>query len=207
MQTRASRRTGVLCSRGNKRGYAACLRTRSVEQLSVTEAAERLGVTRDAIHKRIRMGSIEHEQSADGRFYVYVDTSTTAADTSTDVSIDDRTDLLIAEMRDRIRSLEEANQENRRIIAALTSRIPAIEAPESPQSEASPGPSKTPLERAGEAPVVSEPLPSFPAPSQGVGAPETVPETGTLPTPAEAGRRPQSTSRGGVGCSGAANGR
>jgi len=179
----------------------------SVERLSVTEAAERLGVTRDAIHKRIRMGSIEHEQSADGRFYVYVDTSTTAADTSTDVSIDDRTDLLIAEMRDRIRSLEEANQENRRIIAALTSRIPAIEAPESPQSEASPGPSKTPLERAGEAPVVSEPLPSFPAPSQGVGAPETVPETGTLPTPAEAGRRPQSTSRGGVGCSGAANGR
>ena len=103
----------------------------SVERLSVTEAAKRFGVTRDAIHKRIRMGSIEHEQSADGRFYVYVDTSTTAAHTSTDVSIDDRTDLLIAEMQDRIRSLEEANRENRRIIAALTSRFPAIEAPES----------------------------------------------------------------------------
>ena len=135
----------------------------SVERLSVTEAAKRFGVTRDAIHKRIRMGSIEHEQSADGRFYVYVDTSTTAAHTSTDVSIDDRTDLLIAEMQDRIRSLEEANRENRRIIAALTSRFPAIEAPESLEprsSEASPGPSETPPERAGEAPVVSEPLPS-----------------------------------------------
>src|SRR5215217_9022374 len=139
MQTCASRRTGVLCSRVNKRGYAACLRKRSVEQLSVTEAAERLGVTRDAIHKRIRMGSIEHEQGADGRFYVYVDTSTTAADTSTDVSIDDRTDLLIAEMHDRIRSLEEANRENRRIIAALTSRIPPIEAPASPESPQAPG--------------------------------------------------------------------
>jgi hypothetical protein len=110
----------------------------SVERLSVTEAAERLGVTRDAIHKRIRMGSIEHEQGADGRFYVYVDTSTTAADTSTDVSIDDRTDLLIAEMQDRIRSLEEANRENRRIIAALTSRIPPIEAPASPASPQAP---------------------------------------------------------------------
>jgi hypothetical protein len=37
-----------------------------------------------------------------------------------------------------VRSLEEANRENRRIIAALTSRIPAIEAPkeaqESPQA-------------------------------------------------------------------------
>jgi hypothetical protein len=110
----------------------------SVERLSVTEAAERLGVTRDAIHKRIRMGSIEHEQGADGRFYVYVDTSTTAADTSTDVTIDDRTDLLIAEMQDRIRSLEEANRENRRIIAALTSRIPPMEAPASPESPQAP---------------------------------------------------------------------
>ena len=106
----------------------------SVERLSVTEAAERLGVTRDDIHKRIRMGSIEHEQGADGRFYVYVDASTTAADTSTDVSIDDRTDLLITEMQDRIRSLEEANRENRRIIAALTSRIPPMEAPASPET-------------------------------------------------------------------------
>src|SRR5215212_12190578 len=159
MQTRASRRTGVLCSRGNKRGYAACLRTRSVEQLSVTEAAERLGVTRDAIHKRIRMGSIEHEQGADGRFYVYVDTSTTAAHTSTDLSIDDRTDLLIAEMQDRIRSLEEANRENRRIIAALTSRIPAIEAPtearESPQT-------------VEEEPQRAEPRPDAPSAQEGV---------------------------------------
>jgi hypothetical protein len=110
----------------------------SVERLSVTEAAERLGVTRDAIHKRIRMGSIEHEQGADGRFYVYVDASTTAADTSTDLSVDDRTDLLIAEMQDRIRSLEEANRENRRIIAALTSRIPPMEAPASPESPQAP---------------------------------------------------------------------
>jgi excisionase family DNA binding protein len=110
----------------------------SVERLSVMEAAERLGVTRDAIHKRIRRGSIEHEQGDDGRFYVYVDTSTTGAEKSTDTSVDDRTDILIAEMRDRIRALEEANRENRRIIAALTQRIPAIEAPqdapESPQT-------------------------------------------------------------------------
>jgi hypothetical protein len=141
----------------------------SVERLSVTEAAERLGVTRDAIHKRIRMGSIEHEQGADGRFYVYVDTSTTAAHTSTDLSIDDRTDLLIAEMQDRIRSLEEANRENRRIIAALTQRIPAIEAP----TEA---PSEPP-----ESPSESREPPESPGPRH--------PPTDTQ---ARAGRRPQS---------------
>jgi hypothetical protein len=49
---------------------------------------------------------------------------------TTDDQPNDRTDVLIAELQDRVRSLEEANRENRRIIAALTSRIPAIEAPE-----------------------------------------------------------------------------
>jgi excisionase family DNA binding protein len=117
----------------------------SVERLSVGEAAESLGVTRDAIHKRISRGSIRHEKGEDGRLYVYVDTSTTAADTSKDASTD-RTDLLIAEMQDRIRALEEANRENRRIIAALTQRIPAIEAPESPESR---GPGDTPPDAAG----------------------------------------------------------
>jgi excisionase family DNA binding protein len=120
----------------------------SVERLSVGEAAESLGVTRDAIHKRISRGSIRHEKGEDGRLYVYVDTSTTEADTSKDASTDDRTDLLIAEMQDRIRALEEANRENRRIIAALTQRIPAIEAPESPES---PGPSDTPPDLGAEA--------------------------------------------------------
>jgi hypothetical protein len=61
-----------------------------------------------------------------------VDQDRTTDDQSrtTDDQPDDRTDVLIAELQDRVRSLEEANRENRRIIAALTSRIPAIEAPE-----------------------------------------------------------------------------
>ena len=47
----------------------------------------------------------------------------------------DPTGLLIAELQDRVRSLEESNRENRRIIAALTQRIPAIEAPaETPEA-------------------------------------------------------------------------
>jgi hypothetical protein len=54
--------------------------------------------------------------------------------TSLSGSPNDRTDILIAELQDQMRSLEKANRENRRIIAALTSHIPAIvasqEAPE-----------------------------------------------------------------------------
>jgi hypothetical protein len=131
----------------------------SVERLSVGEAAKALGVTRDAIHKRIRRGTIEHEQGEDGRFYVFVDTSAPAADRSTDVSTDDRTDILIAEMQDRIRSLEEANRENRRIIAALTQRIPAIEAPTA-EAPDSPEPRES-----------AEPRSDSPAPPEDLGTP------------------------------------
>jgi hypothetical protein len=58
----------------------------SVERLPVAQAAEVLGVTRDAIHKRIHRGTIAYEKGDDGRFYVYVDTSTEGLDSSTDTS-------------------------------------------------------------------------------------------------------------------------
>ncbi len=45
---------------------------------------------------------------------------------------------LIDELRDRVRSLEDANRENRRIIAALTSRIPEIEPPASSEPREAP---------------------------------------------------------------------
>jgi hypothetical protein len=72
---------------------------------------------------------------------VAADQSRTTADQP-----NDRTDVLIAELQDRVRSLEEANRENRRIIAALTSRIPAIEAPQEATS----------AETAGEEPPTQE---------------------------------------------------
>jgi excisionase family DNA binding protein len=120
----------------------------SVERLSVGEAAERLGVTRDAIHKRIHRGTIEHEKGDDGRFYVYVDTSKTEADTSTDESKDkskvEVLERLIARLEHDLEQADERDRENRRIIAMLTSRIPAIEAPESPEPRPSEARSDTP---------------------------------------------------------------
>src|SRR5829696_7363337 len=100
--------------------------------MTVAEAAAVLGVSQDAVRKRIKRDSIRYEHAPNGRVYVYLDASQTARDTDQD-RVQDRTDALIAELQDRVRSLEEANRENRRIIAALTQRIPEIEAPrESP---------------------------------------------------------------------------
>jgi hypothetical protein len=76
----------------------------------------------------------------------------------------DRTDVLIAELQDRVRSLEEANRENRRLLAAALERIPPqLEAPaapseprESPETDAPPR-SGTPGPPEAEEPTESRP--------------------------------------------------
>jgi hypothetical protein len=75
---------------------------------------------------RIKRGTLSADKEG-GRLYVLLDIEPTL----------DRTGELIEELRGRVHSLEhqldqerEANRENRRIIVALTSRIPAIEAPQ-----------------------------------------------------------------------------
>jgi predicted ArsR family transcriptional regulator len=99
-------------------------------RLTINQAADQLGVTVDAVRGRIKRGTIAHVREG-GRVYVLLaaDESRPGHDQDTDQP-DDRTDALIAELQDRVRSLEDANRENRRIIAALTSRIPQLEAPQ-----------------------------------------------------------------------------
>jgi DNA-binding transcriptional MerR regulator len=138
----------------------------SIERLSVAEAARVLGVTRDAIHKRISRGSIEHEKGEDGRFYVYVDTSTLELDMSTDMSKDESKvealERLLENQQDRIsfleRELERRGDETERlhqIVAGLTrataelsARLPELEAPSEP-----PGAPETATEEPEEGPA------------------------------------------------------
>jgi hypothetical protein len=140
----------------------------SVERLSVKAAAEALGVTRDAIHKRIHRGTIEYEKGEDGRFYVHVDTSTKGLDSSTDASKDKskvESEALISELRAHNETLRkqleaerQAHAEARRLLLNALQKIPpAIEALGGPEraaeemmeatpSEPSRGP-ETPSER------------------------------------------------------------
>jgi excisionase family DNA binding protein len=41
-------------------------------RLSVADAAEQLGLTEDAIRKRIHRGHIAYEQDSNGRYWVYL---------------------------------------------------------------------------------------------------------------------------------------
>jgi hypothetical protein len=114
-------------------------RTPPKRRTTVAEAAEVLGISAEAVRGRIRRGTLPVEWEG-GTVYVMLDDqlddrTTDDQPRTTGDQPGDRTDLLIAELQDRVRSLEDANRENRRIIAALTSRIPAIEAPsEAPES-------------------------------------------------------------------------
>jgi hypothetical protein len=108
---------------------------RAERRLHLSEAAALLGVSKDAVRMRVKRGTLRSEKGADGRVYVWVN-GNPIADPHADLddvhpgSQAEAWRALINELRDRVRSLEESNRENRRIIAALTSRIPAIEAPQ-----------------------------------------------------------------------------
>jgi hypothetical protein len=45
--------------------------------LTVADAASALGITQDAVRKRIRRGTIQSEKDESGRIYVYVPASET----------------------------------------------------------------------------------------------------------------------------------
>jgi chromosome segregation ATPase len=122
----------------------------SSSRVSVYQAAEVMGVTVDAIRKRISRGTIPHERDEDGRVWILLDTDQDAASNvqDTDRPLSD-SGALISEMRDRIASLErqleqerQANSEHRRLLAAALERIPPqLEAPsEARESDVSPGP-------------------------------------------------------------------
>src|SRR5215210_5938390 len=111
--------------------------------MDLKEAAETMGVTSEAVRKRVRRGTLASEKHEDGRVLVWVDAG---SDNGYDGGYDERVGRgygeLLEEVRDRVRSLEkqldeekEANRENRRIIAGLVQRVPELEpARESPES-------------------------------------------------------------------------
>jgi len=117
--------------------------------MDLKEAAEALGVTSEAVRKRVRRGTLESQKGEDGRLFVRMDTG---SDIRPDGGYDERVghgyDELLKELRNRVGSLEnqlaeerEANRENRRIIAGLVQRVPELE----PARESAPEARESPV--------------------------------------------------------------
>jgi hypothetical protein len=114
----------------------------SGNRVSAYEAAEIMGVTVDAIRKRISRGTIPYERDGDGRVWVLLDADqdTTSKVQDTDQPQSDITALIsakdetIAALRRQLEEANERDRENRRLLAAALERIPPqLEAPSEPR--------------------------------------------------------------------------
>jgi excisionase family DNA binding protein len=106
-------------------------------RLSVTEAADALGITVDAVRSRVKRGTIDHVRVG-ARVYVLLgdDEPRPGRDQHTDQRTDqgattpeDRSAELIATLREQLQAERQAHAEARRLLAAALERIPATEAP------------------------------------------------------------------------------
>jgi hypothetical protein len=136
---------------------------RSERRVHLSEAAEIMGVSKDAVRMRVKRGTLRSEKGEDGRVYVWVNVTPHADPNGVHPQgeVDSHREL-IEELRDRVRSLEDSNRENRRIIAALTQRIPEIEAPAPSSASRSPGESPEEGSRTSDTPGPAEGLRSDP---------------------------------------------
>src|SRR5215211_5341127 len=113
-----------------------------MDRVSVAEAAHRLGISQDAVYKRIKRGTIPWDKGEDDKTYVWIDEvdgSTDRARPSTDSTSESSNyvskDELLSEMRARVSFLEEELQRKDAILLSLTQRIPELEPPREAPSE------------------------------------------------------------------------
>ena len=100
-----------------------------LDRLTVAQAAHRLGVTQDAVRKRIARGTIRHEKDHEGRIFVYLDTFESESKTDQDANQDKYTRSL----EDQIDFLRRELERKDTIIMSLTQRIPELEASPEPR--------------------------------------------------------------------------
>ena len=129
-------------------------------RVSVKEAARLLDTTEHAIRQRLYRGSLESEKDDTGSVVVILperlvgNTADSQREGESDAQVEDAMSALVETLREQnrilleqLREANESNRENRRLLAALTQRIPEIEAPQEATSDERESP-----ERASEEP-------------------------------------------------------
>jgi hypothetical protein len=110
------------------------------ERLTVAQAAASLGITEGAVRSRIKRGTLRTTKEG-GTVFVLLGDGTSQANQTPNTAIPSDQSEFIASLQDQVRYLREqldaereARTEERRrhdtVVAQLTSKIPAIEAPQ-----------------------------------------------------------------------------
>lgn len=115
------------------------------KRYSVAEAAEALGVSQDAVRKRIKRGTVEHGKDDRGRIYVLLDPSETRRTTHQE-SDQDAPAGMVEVLRDEISHLRRESERKDAIIMQLSQAtaeqartIRALEAPDASRGEQNTG--------------------------------------------------------------------
>ncbi len=104
--------------------------SRQRRRYTVREASELLRISQHAIRQRIRRNTLESHKDTNGRVYVLLDRDPEPSSEASDKASGEQSGVdLVQMLREQLAEAHAANRENRRIIAALTQRIPEIEAP------------------------------------------------------------------------------
>jgi hypothetical protein len=133
-----------------------------LDKLTVAQAAEALGISQDAVRKRIARDTIPNDRGESGRVYVYLSPSETVHKTDQDDTSKTVQDAYIRSLEDQIAFLRRELERKDGILLNLTERIPAIEAPQEATEDA---------ETAEEAPERAEPYPATRGAQEGVRRP------------------------------------
>jgi hypothetical protein len=118
--------------------------TRNGRRVTMNDAAAELGVSVEAIRKRVQRGTIESDKGPDGRRYVCLtESQDSARDQDRDAGNHGGTGALVEELRSRVRFVQ---------------RIPELEAPRKPREASDTHvPADTPTDAGGEAQEPAEP--------------------------------------------------
>ena len=107
-----------------------------LDRLTVAQAADRLGITQDAVRKRIARGTIRHTKDYEGRIFVFLDTFERESKTDQDNGQDGGSktvpdadqDKYTRSLEDQINFLRRELERKDTILMSLTQRIPELEA-------------------------------------------------------------------------------
>ena len=110
-------------------------------RVTLREASELLGVSREALRKRAKRGTLRSDKDPDGTVYVYLPIGGDAGrdaggeNKGSNTTFTDPRDELIYTLREQLEAERNAHAETRRIAYTLAQRIPQLEAPrDEPQS-------------------------------------------------------------------------
>jgi hypothetical protein len=128
-------------------------------RVTLKEAAELLGVSKEAVRKRVMRGTIPSDKGEDGRVYVYVD------------AVDDEPpthepDALISQLRDEIAYLREESRRKDEIIMQQAMTMRQLTAPEPEPPPEPPEPPTTATEQPGRVEEPQAPLESPQTPTE-----------------------------------------